>query len=63
MDINWLHGGEKVGKGPNITLHNVQLPNATQDQSGEYLCMANLGEKQALGKVNLKIVCKLFKFF
>lgn len=56
MQVNWLYGGEKVGKGPNITLTKVLLPNITQNQEGEYLCEATLGTKQAIGRVNLKIV-------
>lgn len=58
LSINWLHNGENVGKGSELVLENVQLPSETQNQEGEYLCEAVLGEQKAFGKVHLKIVGK-----
>ena len=57
LQIDWVFGNKVVGQGQTLEIANVKIPDAQQNQEGEYMCEAKLGQLTPVrGSVNLKIV-------
>ncbi|WAR17044.1 NRG-like protein [Mya arenaria] len=57
LQIDWIFQNKKVGEGTTLVIENVKIPDALQNQEGQYMCEARLGNMQPVrGTVTLKII-------
>ncbi|WAR17087.1 NRG-like protein [Mya arenaria] len=48
LQIDWIFQNKKVGEGTTLVIENVKIPDALQNQEGQYMCEARLGTMQPL---------------
>ena len=66
LEIDWIFNNQVVGHGSALERKSVQVPSASENMEGEYLCEAKLtGFQTVRGTVSLKVVgkCLWFLFY